>query len=98
MSAIFLDFIEIILNVTSASEKEYKETFVATPIVDIVKDIISSEFLAVTIAQSHYRYTRVVKMILRHESVVPLVINENSDNPLLKNLGISEFDDTWLYM
>lgn len=55
----FLDPMETILNLAIAFEKGYKEEFVATRIVQIVKDMIGSGFLTEMSAQPYYRYIRV---------------------------------------
>lgn len=68
-----LNVMKTILNITIASEKQYKEKLVATRIVDIVEYLIVSDFLTGIRAQSSYRLIRVAKMLLRYESILALL-------------------------
>lgn len=47
---------------------------------NIVKDMMGFKFMTRFSAQSYYRYIRVVKMMLRHETVLTLVRSVNADD------------------
>lgn len=49
----FVDLMKAILTFAFAFEKEHNENFVATNIVDIVEDVLSSEFLTKISAKSY---------------------------------------------
>lgn len=91
------DLLKMILNLAIALEKNYSKTFVATVIVDIVKDMISYEFVTGLSAQCRYRYIPVAKMMSRHESVLPPVKSLNADDVRSKILVVSYLDEAGLY-
>lgn len=52
----FLNLMKIILNFAVTFEDEYNERFIATRIVDTVKDMIGSDIWTGMSAQSYYQY------------------------------------------
>lgn len=55
-----------IMNLSIAFVNEYKERFAANRFVDILKDVMGSDFLTVMSFQSQYRYIRFAKMMWNH--------------------------------
>lgn len=68
----FVNLMKKTLNFSISFETEHNKKFVATHIVDIVKDIMRSEFLTVMSAQSYFQYLRFAEMFFRHGSVLIL--------------------------
>lgn len=71
-------------------EKDCNEKYVASCIVEFVKDMIDSEFLIEMTTQIYYRYTHVAWRRLRHKSVADLVESMNSDRASWKSLRFSQ--------
>lgn len=65
----YMDFMKTVLNFFVAFKKEYNKSFVAVHIVDVARDVMSSNFLTAIRAQYNYRYILVARKILRHGSV-----------------------------
>lgn len=61
-----VNHVNTILNFSNAFETEYNDKFVATRIIDIVRDMMSSGFPTELGDQSYYRYTWVAKIMLTH--------------------------------
>lgn len=85
------------LNFSVAFEKDYKEKFSATIIVDIMEDMISSDFLTRMSAQFNYRYIRVARMILKQNGVPAVLECLNDEDPVSKRLGILLLNHIRLY-
>lgn len=85
-----VDHMKMILNFAITFKKAYKEKFDVISIVNIVNNKIVLDFLTGMHAQSYYRYKQVSKIMLRDESVFPLLSNLNADDDRLKSLGISD--------
>lgn len=75
-------------------EKECNEKLVSPRIVDIVKDVISSDFLTGISAQTFYQYISVIRMMLKHKGVLAKEESLNSDDPGSKSRSISHFGPT----
>lgn len=64
---------------------------------NIVKDLMGSYFLACMRLRSNYQYFRVVKMMLRHESVFLFMKGRNGDDDGSNSLEIFDLDFFGLY-
>lgn len=95
--SMFVNLMKTILNLAIEFKKEYNETLVARSIVEIVKSMMSADFLTKTNTQSYYRYIRFARNILRYKSVNTLVKSRNGDDGGSKRLGISHLDYIGLY-
>lgn len=92
----FVNLMKTVMNFAVTFEKCYGEKFVATSTLDTVKDMIGSHFLKIMRSLSYYRYDRVAKKILKHESILALVESQHDDTAVSKRLGIIQWDDKWL--
>lgn len=92
-----LDFIEPILNFAITSKQKYHLKLAATRNMDVVKDMISSDFLTGMSSQPYYRYIRVSTMMMRRESIFSLPESCNANDAGSKRLGNSHLDDKARY-
>lgn len=75
-----------ILSFVITLEKEFNEKSAGISIMNIVKDMIGSNFLKEVSDQSYHRYIWVLKMTLRHGSVLTLVESLNAEDDGSKRL------------
>lgn len=69
----FMDLIKTIFNVSILFQKDYHEKLVATRTLDILTDMMGSDFLTGMSAQFYYRYIQVAKRILKLHSILSLL-------------------------
>lgn len=96
-ASLFVDVMKTILRLMMALEKKNNENVAASPIVDIEKDIICTDFVTGMSVLSFHRYVLVGKELLRYESVLTLVKCMESVDAWSKRFGFSNLDDTGLY-
>lgn len=78
----FTDTIRSMLNYAPVSKEEYGKRFVDVCIADIVKVIISSNFLAANSRATYIRYIRAVQMTVEHQGTLCFP-EEQSKNALV---------------
>lgn len=94
----FNDVIESFLNYVQDFEENYAVSLVNAPVLDIVYDKMSSNFLIVSSKASYAGYIRVFETIIKNEGSFPLDLSFVMDPAVLmvKTMGITHLDDVGL--
>lgn len=87
-NSLFVDLTNVSLKLSITLENEYSDKLVVTKIIDTVKDMIVLELLTELKAWFCYQYIRGYKVMLMHESILPVLESMNSSNNGPKRLGI----------
>lgn len=86
-----------LLSYAQAFIERYGARLVDVSIVDIVGSVMSSNLLAAIFRAAYLRYIEAFKMMINHINVSPLLMYSGIDEPAVKTLGITHFDDLNLY-
>lgn len=66
--------------------------------IDIVKDLMSSDFLAATSGATYMRYITADKMVMRHLGALSLPVKLSKNALAAERFGIRHLDDSRLYI
>lgn len=87
-----------LLSYAQAFEEAHCARFVDVRTLDIVENMIISEFLAANLRASYVRYVTVSKMMMHPGVVVPLLVKLGGSALAAKTLGIVHLGDRVLYI
>lgn len=89
----FVDVMKTSMNFAISFEEEYNKKFVATANLDIMKELMRSDFLRARDAQLFHGYILFAKMLLSHEREFTPVEILTGDYELSTSLAISHLED-----
>lgn len=79
-------------------EEHYAVPFVNARVLDIMDEMMSSNFLAVSLRESYAHYCHVAKMVIKNEGVLPLLVDLVMVVSVVKMLSITHLDDLGLFI
>lgn len=71
--------------------------FVDACVLDVTDNMLPSNFLAANFKASYAHYIRVAKILIKNESVLPLLVGPGMDVPVVKTLGITHLEEPSLF-
>lgn len=85
------------LGYTRVFEEDHSVRLVYMRTMDIVEDMLSSNFLSVNSRTTYLRYSRDSEMIVKYRSVLPLLVKQGKNTPVAKIFEITHANDPSLY-
>lgn len=89
----FADSTQNLLSHARASEENHGIGFIDVRIMDSVKDMMFSDFLAGSFKAGYIRFNSVDKIVIYHQGVLSLLVTLKKDTPAAMNPGSAKFDD-----
>lgn len=87
------DPIQSIFSYAQVYEKSSTRRFVYIPVLDVFSDMVSFNFLAMSLKFTHTGYIYAVKSMIQNEGDLPLIVTLPMDTPVVKTLGMTYFED-----
>lgn len=94
----FTNAIQSVLNYARSFEEYYAASFVDARVLDIIDNMMPSNFLDVNSEAIYVRYICVAKMMIENKRVLLLLVSHDRDAPRVKTLRIIHLDDPGLYI